>query len=333
MDSIPNQQHAWVNLRRGEPAEALEYRADWPVSKNLEPGEALVKVHAAALNPAGYKLMKFLPNFVANRPLGDQVFGWVRSDHMRLTNQGALCQYAKVREDWIAYAPSNIPLDEVAGFAIVGITAHDMTVKNADLQAGQRIFVNGGSTSVGAIAIQIAKSRGVHVTASASAKNEAFVRRQGADEFVDYTTVSLPEFLWQRAEEGRKFDYIFEMAGVTDPSMYTQSDSYLSPMGFYATVGPQPKGLYLSEIWNLMKTTLFWHLPRVLGGPKAPFKLVCLDYQREDLEQLQRYISEGAVKPIVDSTYNFKDTLQAYERLMNGKIAGKVIVKVNIEDN
>lgn len=52
MDSIPDQQHAWVNLRRAEPAKALEYRIDWPVSKDLKSGEALVKVHAAALNPA-----------------------------------------------------------------------------------------------------------------------------------------------------------------------------------------------------------------------------------------------------------------------------------------
>ena len=50
------------------------------------------------------------------------------------------------------------------------------------LQAGQTLFVNGGSTAVGAFAIQLAKARGARVVAAASAKNEAYVRALGADE-------------------------------------------------------------------------------------------------------------------------------------------------------
>lgn len=50
-DNPPDQQRAWVNIGRGTPAKALVLRSDWPVSKKLRPGEVLVKVHAAALNP------------------------------------------------------------------------------------------------------------------------------------------------------------------------------------------------------------------------------------------------------------------------------------------
>jgi NADPH:quinone reductase-like Zn-dependent oxidoreductase len=50
-DSLPDQQRAWVNIGRGTPAQALVLKSDWPVPKNLRPGEVLVKVHAAALNP------------------------------------------------------------------------------------------------------------------------------------------------------------------------------------------------------------------------------------------------------------------------------------------
>ena len=52
----------------------------------------------------------------------------------------------------------------------------------ARLKEGQWVFVNGGSTAVGSFAIMIAKALGAHVGASASGKNEEYVRGLGADE-------------------------------------------------------------------------------------------------------------------------------------------------------
>lgn len=55
MSSIPDVQRAWVVVRRGKPADAIILKNDWPVSKNLEQGEVLVRVEAAALNPMSVK--------------------------------------------------------------------------------------------------------------------------------------------------------------------------------------------------------------------------------------------------------------------------------------
>lgn len=49
--SIPASQRAWRILRRGQPSQALELREDTPVLTDLEDGEVLVKIKAAALNP------------------------------------------------------------------------------------------------------------------------------------------------------------------------------------------------------------------------------------------------------------------------------------------
>jgi len=51
MDFIPETQKAWTVVRRGRPATAAVLNTEWPVPRNIEPGNVLVKVQAAALNP------------------------------------------------------------------------------------------------------------------------------------------------------------------------------------------------------------------------------------------------------------------------------------------
>lgn len=87
--------------------------------------------------------------------------------------------------------PPNVTAIQAAGLTLVGLTAYKAVVDIADVQAGQRVFVNGGSSSVGAISIQISKIKGAHVAASASARNEQFVRQLGADEV---RTLVLPDY-------------------------------------------------------------------------------------------------------------------------------------------
>ena len=106
----------------------------------------------------------------------------VTADLLWKTDQGALSQYCKLSTDWLEKRPPNVTPTQAAGFALAGLTAYDAVVNSANIQADQRVFINGGSSSVGAFAIQISKIKGAHVTTSASAKNEAFVRHLGADE-------------------------------------------------------------------------------------------------------------------------------------------------------
>ena len=84
--------------------------------------------------------------------------------------------------DYFVLRPSNISPVQAAGITLAGLTAYQALIHVGKLEAEQTVFVNGGSSSVGAFAIQIAKAKGAHVVATASGKNEAFVRKMGADE-------------------------------------------------------------------------------------------------------------------------------------------------------
>ena len=165
--------------------------------------------------------MKFIPNLFAKRPHiaehdfmisgvivdsngtehsnGDNVYGWIPvgefihiyelnfnnilpSELQCKTSQGALAEYIRAPTDYFVLRPSNISPIEAAGITLAGLTSYQALIHIGKLEPEQTVFVNGGSSAVGAFAIQIAKAKGARVVATASEKNETFVRKMGADE-------------------------------------------------------------------------------------------------------------------------------------------------------
>lgn len=114
--------------------------------------------------------------------VGDQVFGAISLGESFRSGQGALAQYAYVSVKTITHRPEDISPIEASGIAIVAMTAYTALYQVGKLEAGQRIFINGGTTSVGIYAIQFAKALGCKVYASASGKNEKFLKSLGVDE-------------------------------------------------------------------------------------------------------------------------------------------------------
>jgi NADPH:quinone reductase-like Zn-dependent oxidoreductase len=143
---------------------------------------------------SGYKLMGIVPNFLARRPhvaeldlagivvdsngtefrAGDKVFG--------CSNIGTLAQYVTFPSSSLALAPPNVSAVEAAGLGVVIVTAYQALVKDLKIESGQTVFINGGSSGVGLSAIQIAKSMGCRVVATASGKNKALLLGLGVDE-------------------------------------------------------------------------------------------------------------------------------------------------------
>ncbi|KAK0470520.1 hypothetical protein IW261DRAFT_1553740 [Armillaria novae-zelandiae] len=344
----PQIQQAWIIDRRGEPKDALSFRTDWPVPSKLAKGEVLVKVQAAALNPVGYKLMRALPNFIARRPIpaeydlagiiedpndsqftkGDSVFGLIHTDSATSlkTRQGALQQYARMPAAYLVRRPENITSIEAAGVTLAAETAWQALFGCAGLETGQTVFINGGSSSVGAFAIQIAKAKGAtRVVASASGQNEEFVKSLGADEFIDYTKQPLHEYLAQNPPSP-KFHIILDAVALEDPSLFTYSPAYLAPGGTFVSCGAI-QGLHPFNL--VLKTVLAMFWPSWLGGVPRSYRTVRLAHDASGLEALRQLLEEAQIKPVVDSVYEFKDVLSAYERIMTSRAKGKVVVMVD----
>ncbi|KAL1730508.1 hypothetical protein EV714DRAFT_284168 [Schizophyllum commune] len=354
--SLPATQRAWIVERRGPPEKALRLHEDWPVPKP-QVGEVLVKVEAAALNPVGFKLMAVAPNFLAKRPLpaeydfagtivdangsqykeGDPVWGFVEVQQSWKSRQGALSQYVRVPVHMVAPRPANVSATEAAGLTLAGETAYQCLFRSnslavdaqGNLEPGQTVFVNGGSSSVGAFAIQIAKAKGAaKVVASASGKNEEFVRGLGADEFIDYTKKPIHEQLLENPPNP-KFHIIVDAVGILDPALYTHSPAYLVPGGVYVSTGYHPHSLVLHEFTLTFKHALATIWPRVLGGTPRKHIILHLNHKEEDQKDMAGMLESGTLKPVVDSVFAFEDALKAYERIMTSRAKGKVVVKVD----
>ena len=122
---------------------------------------------------------------------GDKVVGFVAPDRHVLDHRGALAQYIAVKPGELVRRPDFLTPNEASGVIGVGLTAYQALFEVAKLkqEPGQSVFINGGSTSVGMYAIQIAKSYGIKVVASTSGRNAKLVEELGAEVRMGYSYI------------------------------------------------------------------------------------------------------------------------------------------------
>src|SRR5438132_4310395 len=206
-------------------AEVLELRdIDKPT---MAANEVLVRVRAAGVNPADWAIVAGLP-YIA-RPIygmgkpknpvrGTDVAGEVEAVGASVTRfrprdevfgsskhlGGAFAEYAAVSEDALAPKPANLSFEQAAAVPMAGYVALQALRDHGNVQAGQKVLVNGASGGIGTFAVQIAKSLGAHVTGVTSASNVDLVRSIGADEVIDYTKEDF-------TARGQRYDVLFDL--------------------------------------------------------------------------------------------------------------------------
>lgn len=305
-----------------------------------KPGEVLVRVRAAGINPPdwylrdGYK--KLPPDWRPEVPLpvipgtdvsgvveavaadvhgfsvGDEVFGMLRFPSFG--DSSAYAEYVAAPASDLALKLASIDRVHAAGVPMSGLTAWQFLIEVGNdhpnpLQAkmhrpvplnGTTVLINGAAGGVGHFAVQLAKWKGAHVIAVASGEHESFLRELGADEFIDYTK-SAPE------EVAHDIDLVLD------------------------TLGGPTTGRFLRTLRR--GGALF---PVLLGfcDPEEAAKLgitVSMTQVRSNgsqLAELGRLLDAGTVRVAVDSTFPLADARKAHERAARGHIQGKIVLTV-----
>ncbi|GIG42427.1 NADP-dependent oxidoreductase [Dactylosporangium siamense] len=190
--------------------DATEIRADDIPLPVPGPGEVLIRVAATSFNPSDVGLRRGLLREILPMELpltlggdvagtvveaGSGVSGHTSGDQVIGRVHGATADYVTADAATLVAAPRTIPLAHAAAIPVAGLTAWQAVFEHADVRPGQRVLVNGAGGGVGGFAVQLARHAGAQVIATASARSADLVRRQGADEVVDYTATTLHEAL------------------------------------------------------------------------------------------------------------------------------------------
>jgi NADPH:quinone reductase-like Zn-dependent oxidoreductase len=239
-----------VEYDRHGPASVLAVRdVPRPVAG---PGELLVRVRAAALNPKDVIVRRGKLSFLSGRRFPKRVgFDWsgevaevgagvagvsVGAGYYGMLDgyQGGACaEYLVVRLADCAPKPCRLDHVRAAAVPLAASTALQALRDAARVEPGMRVLVNGASGGVGVFAIQIAKLLGARVTSTSSAANLALCRTLGADHALDYREADP----LRRAE---RFDVIFDVFGNRT---LREARGVLSARGVFVTTVPKPRAI------------------------------------------------------------------------------------------
>lgn len=279
--------------------------------------EVLVKVYAAAVNPAdwkirdgmgeqfGFKLPLILGGDIAGtvEAVGDSVESFEQGDAvygMTLSSlSGGYAEYAVTKADAIALKPESLNFEEAAAIPIAALTAWQAMFDLANLSSGQSILITGASGGVGSMAVQLAKAKGAIVIGTASGKNEQYVRDLGADEFVDYTRQPFEAVV-------KDVDVVFDTIGNDTQERAFQT---LKKGGFLVTSAEA-----LSEE---KARELGVEAERVFCKPNA-----------QQLAEINRLIDEGKLKIHVETILPLPEVKKAHQLSQSGRTRGKIVLQV-----
>ncbi|MFC8272488.1 NADP-dependent oxidoreductase [Streptomyces sp. NPDC057271] len=273
-------------------------------------GEVLVRVRAAGVNPVDWKFREgalgtdgpfplalgwdvageVVATPTADGPaVGDEVYGM-----LPLPRGGAYQEFAVLPASALAPKPVGLSFAQAAAVPLAALTAWQ-SLDAAHVASGQRVLVHAGAGGVGHFAVQLAKARGAHVTATASPRNLDFLRRLGVDEPVDRTSDGLHTI--------EPVDAVIDTVGGR-----TQQESWrlLRPGGALITL-PEP----IDEAYRV---------PGIAG------QRVIVTPDGEALHRIGALIDSGAVHVEVQDVLPLHRAAEAHRTSKTGQVRGKLVI-------
>ncbi len=296
------------------------------------PGEVVVRVRAAGVNPADtymrngtYRIQPELPCIpggdaageiveigkgVEDLKIGDRVFAGLA---LGLDFTGCYAEKVKRRAEHVRRIPENTSYAEAATFGVSYPTAHYALFARGNAKAGETVFIHGASGSVGTSAIQLAKRAGLKVIGSAGSQaGMELVLQEGADYAVNH---SEPGYLDSvRAQtEGAGPDIILEMLA----NVNLAADMEIAAMhGRIIVIGNRgeitinPRLAMMKELdirgimlWNVTEAQVSEIMQDILAG-----------------------VAEGALRPVVGREMPLREAAAAHVAVVESGNAGKIVL-------
>jgi NADPH:quinone reductase-like Zn-dependent oxidoreductase len=234
--------------------------------------------------------------------VGDEVFGEIPGYH------GGFAEYICLSGKTLMKKPTDMSFEEAAAIPQGGVIALNGIVKKGQVQAGQKVLINGAGGSGGTFAVQLAKHHGAEVTGVDNASKLDFLRSLGADHVMDYTRENF-------TKSGERFDLILDLIAHRSAFAYARA---LNPNGTYYFTG--------GSVGTLFQILFFGSLIRRLTSKNV--RMLMVPQNREDLISITELIQDGKIRTIIDKTYSFDEIPEAMRYVSDGHAKGKVVITV-----
>lgn len=265
-------------------------------------GEVLVRVHAASVNPADWKLRAIIPGRDVSgvvEAVGPGVTRFAQGDAVFGNADGAYAQYAVANEAALARKPLTVDHIHAAAIPLAALTAWQALFEIAGLKEGRRLLIHGAAGGVGSFAVQLAKWKGARVAGTASSRNQLFLMSLGVDQAIDHF--------------GQRFE---DLVGPVDVVL--------------DTVGGDAQ----RRSWNVLRkggmlvSTVALPSAEEARRREATAAIFTSRPDGAQLAQIGELIDFGYVRPVVETVLPLSHAKRAHQISEAGHARGKIVLSV-----
>jgi len=307
----------------------------------IKADEVLIEVREAAVNPLdallGTGSLRLIQSIALPHTMGNELTGVVVAIGANVTDFevgaavytrlpfdqiGAFAEYVAVAATAIAPLPQNLTFKTGAAAALTGLTAYQALHEVLHAQAGQHVFIPGGSGSFGQMAIPIAKDLGLTVSVSGNAAARERTLAAGANQYFDYATQNYWESL-------SNVDFVIDTLG---PQELTHELAIIKPGGRLLSLRTGPNGAFARDhqlpAWKRLLFSLNGRsIDRQAKRHEVDYRFIYVRSDGQQLRALTKIIEDNAIVPAVDpQEFSLDQVNEAQAYLANGHPKGKVLI-------
>lgn len=306
------------------------------------PDEVLVRILTAGVNPLDNMIVRGevkmivpyrLPLTMGNEfvgiveKMGSNVSGFSVGERvygrMPLKRIGAFAEYAAVHKEAIAHVPAYLTDEEAACVPLTACTALQ-ALELMQPKPGETIFISGGTGSLGAMAIPVAKSMGLEVITNGNATNRDRVLALGADRFIDYKTEDYATVLTD-------VDHVLDTLGDTE---LPKEFSVLKQGGRLVSLRGLPNGEFAARSKMSVPKRLLFKLAglkydRMAAKRGQRYYFVFVHEDGPGLERISDIFEKARIKPSVDGVFALDEVNEALHKVAAGRSKGKTIIRIS----
>ena len=308
----------------------------------IKPDEVLVRVKSVGINPVDNMItrgeVKLITPYSFPLSIGNELAGVIEKTGEKVTEFkegdrvfsrlptnkiGAFAEYVAINKKDLAKIPEYLSFNEAAAIPLTALTAYQ-ALDILQVKSGETLFISGGSGGFGAMAVPLAKARGIKVITNGSLENKERVLALGAEQFLDYKTEDYVQLL-------HDVDGVIDTIGGKDTE---KQFSILKQGGKLVSLKGMPNGRFAKKMGlPLWKQWIFGFAGRSFDNMakkrNQEYHFIFVQSSGEQLSEIAKVLEENLIRPSIDSIYSFDDIAKALVKVDKGSSRGKTIVEIS----